>query len=74
MSEETPAKRGDAAWKEQRDEIARRNADAHRRSQTAKRDRAAAAADVARNDAQREAEQLRDLNKKLERIQARTSR
>ena len=34
MSEETPAKRGDAAWKEQRDAIARRNALLQRYGQT----------------------------------------
>ena len=71
MSEETPAKRGDAAWKQQREEIARRNADAHQRSQSARRERATAAADMARAGAQREAEQLRSLNKKIERVQTR---
>jgi hypothetical protein len=71
MSEETPAKSGDAAWKEQRDNIARRNADAHQRSQGARRERATQAAASAREDAMREAELLRDLNKRIARVQSR---
>ena len=71
MSEEPQSKRGDAAWKEQREEIARRNADAHQRSQSARRQRASAAATTAREGAQREADLLRDLNKKVARLQSR---
>ena len=74
MSEETPEKRGEAAWKEQRDTISRRNADAHQRAQGARRERAAQAADHAREDAMREAEQLRDLNKRIARQQTRAAR
>ena len=74
MTDESPAKTGDAAWKERREEISRRNADAHKRAQGAKRQRSSAAADTARADAVREAEQLRDLNKKIARQQARGAR
>ena len=74
MSEETPAKRGDAAWKEQRDEISRRNADAHRRSAGAKKQRDSARAGTDRADAEREADQLRKLNARIEKQQARASR
>ena len=74
MTEETPAKRGEAAWKEQKDSIAQRNADAHKRAQGGKRERASAAAAVARDDADREAKQLRDLNARIEKQQARKSR
>jgi hypothetical protein len=74
MTEETPAKRGEAAWKEQKDSIAQRNADAHKRAQGSKRERATAAAAVARDDADREAKQLRDLNAKIAKQQARASR
>ena len=73
MSEETPAKRGDAAWKEQREAISKRNADAQRRSQDARTQRASQAASTARDDALREADHLRDLNKRLARRQARAA-
>ena len=74
MSDETPAPRGDAAWKAQREEIARKNADAHRRSQAAQNERSSRAATSARADAEREAEQLRTLNKRLSKLQARAGR
>jgi hypothetical protein len=63
--EESPAKRGDAAWKEQREAISRRNAEAHKRAQGAKRDRADVQAAAQRADLNREAEQLRDLNTRI---------
>ena len=72
--EETPAKRGDAAWKEQRDAIARRNADAHQRSQGERTAKASYAATTQRADAVREADQLRKLNDKLAKQQAKRSR
>ena len=74
MAEETPAKRGDAAWKEQRDAISQRNQDAHRRSETARKTKASMTASTERADAEREAEQLRDLNKRLAKQQARARR
>ena len=72
--EETPAKTGDAAWREQRDAISKRNAEAHKRAQTEKRAHTTHAQDVTRNDAKRETEQLEALNKKLEKQQARRAR
>ena len=74
MTEETPAKRGEAAWKEQKDSIAARNADAHKRAQGAKRSRASQAAETARTHADTEAQQLRDLNKRLDKQQGRAQR
>ena len=65
MTEETPAKRGDAAWKEQRDAIAKRNASAHQKSQGARDARAAVSARTERADMEREAEQLRKLNDRI---------
>ena len=69
MTDESPEKRGEAAWKEQREAIARRNADAHKRAQGAKRARATMAAAAQREDLDREAEQLRDLNRRILRRQ-----
>jgi len=71
MSEETPAKRGEAAWKEQRDAISRRNQEAHQRSAGARKDRQSYAASAQRADAERETEQLRKLNERLAKQQAR---
>ena len=71
MTDESPAKRGDAAWKEQRDAIARRNADAHKRAQEKKRSRASVAAATAREGLDREAQQLRDLNTRISKQQTR---
>jgi hypothetical protein len=71
MTEESPAKRGDAAWKEQREAIARRNADAHKRALEQKRTRASLAAVTAREGLDREAQQLRDLNTRISKQRAR---
>jgi hypothetical protein len=65
MSEETPAPRGDAAWKEQRETISRRNAEAHKRAQDQRRGRASVAAHGGRDEPEREAQQLRDLNARI---------
>ena len=72
--EHTPAKTGDAAWKEQRDAISRRNAEAHKRAQSQRKARASSAQEAVRADAQRETEQLRDLNRRLSKQQARGPR
>jgi len=71
MTDETPAKTGDAAWKEQRDEISRRNAEAHKRALGEQRDRSATVAASTRAEAEREAQQLRDLNARLSKLQGR---
>ena len=65
MTEESPVKRGDAAWKEQREAISRRNAAAQKRGQQEKRSRASVAAAAAREGVDREAEQLRELNARI---------
>jgi membrane protein involved in colicin uptake len=62
MTDETPAKTGDAAWKEQRDAVSERNAEARKRAQGDNKQKAGVAAAKVREDAKREAEQLRDLN------------
>jgi len=74
MTEESPAKRGDAAWKEQRDDVARRNAEAHKRAVTQKQSRATVAAKAARAEVDRETEQLRELNTRISKQQARAAR
>ena len=65
MTEESPAKRGDAAWKQERDEISKRNADAHRRAQGERRSRDAFAAAAKREAVDREAKQLHELNARI---------
>ena len=74
MTDETPAKTGDAAWREQRDAISKRNAEAHKRAQGALKERASTAQEAVRADTLRENEQLRDLNKRLSKQQARKAR
>ena len=71
MTEESPVKRGDAAWKEQREAISRRNAEAHKRAMDQKRTRASTAAAYQRAEMDRETEQLRELNTRLSKQQAR---
>jgi len=74
MTEETPAKRGDAAWKEQREAVAKRNADAHKRAIDDQKTRTATVAAAERDAAAREVKQLRDLNERIAKQQARASR
>ena len=71
MTEESPAKRGDAAWKEQRDAIAQRNTEAQRRGVATKQSRDKVAAASAREEMDREAQQLRDLNARISKQHAR---
>jgi hypothetical protein len=65
MTDESPAKRGDAAWTEQRDAVARRNAEAHKRALGRKKSREAITAASARAEIDREAQQLHDLNTRI---------
>ena len=65
MSEESPSPRGDAAWKQQRDEIAKRNVEAHRRGQAERRSRDEQLVTRDRIQAVREAEQLNELNEQI---------
>jgi hypothetical protein len=71
MPDESPAKRGDAAWKEQRDAISQRNAEAHKRAQGDRRTRMTQAAAAGRAEGEREAAQLRELNAKIQRRKTR---
>lgn len=71
MTDEAPAKRGDAAWKEQKDAISRRNAETHKRAQVEKKSRDHMIAERVRADAQRESAQLRDLNARIAKQQGR---
>ena len=68
---ETPAKRGDAAWRAARDEVSRRNDEAHKRGRAEQKVRNAASADKSRADATREADQLRGLNERIEKMRNR---
>ena len=65
MSEGTEGARGEAAWKEQRAEIAKRNAEARKRGQAERRskDRAVDARD--RVQAAREVKELDELNAQI---------
>ena len=74
MTEESPAKRGDAAWKEQRDAVARRNAEAQKRGQDKKQSRATLDAAHDRAERDRETEQLRNLNAQIDKRKARGAR
>ena len=74
MTEESPAKRGDAAWKEERDAISRRNAEAHKRAEGHRKSRVTQMQAQARADAQRESQQLRDLNTRISKQQGRGAR
>ncbi len=65
MSEETPSARGDAAWRQQRDEIAKRNVEAHRRGQAERKTKDQAVEDRNRMEAAREAAQLHALNDQI---------
>ena len=65
MSDETPRTSGDAAYRQQRDEIAKRNVEAHRRGQAERKTRDRAVEDRDRMEAAREAAQLHALNDQL---------
>lgn len=65
MTEESPAKRGDAAWKEEREAISKRNAEAHKRAQGERRSRDAIAAETKREEVDREAQRLHVLNQQI---------
>ena len=65
MSDETPRTSGDAAYRQQRDEIAKRNVEAHRRGQAERKTRDRAVEDRDRMEAAREAAQLHALNDQI---------
>jgi hypothetical protein len=70
-AEETPAKSGDAAWKEHREAVSRRNAQAHKRGRAERQSRAAMTASSERAQLEDEAEQLRKLNDQIAKQQPR---
>ena len=66
MSEEqTEGKRGEAAWREQREAIAKRNVEAHRRGQAERKTRDREVESRDRVEAAREAAQLDELNAQI---------
>ena len=71
MTDEAPGKRGDAAWKEQREAIAQRNAAARKRAQAGQKSRDGVIHERVREDTRRENEHLRALNAHLEKRSAR---
>lgn len=70
MTDEIQGNRGEAAWKEQREAVAKRNADAHKRGRAERklRDRAIDAQDRVR--AVQEAEELQRLNAQIDKRNA----
>jgi hypothetical protein len=66
MGENTESKRGDAAYREQRDAIAKRNVEAHRRGQAERKTREGVAETRDRVEAAREAAQLDELNAQID--------
>lgn len=73
MPDEENGRRGDAAWKEQRDAIAQRNADARKRAQAGLKQRAGARDDGVREASLRERADLEALNARIDK-QRRTAR
>jgi hypothetical protein len=71
MSEETGDMRGEAAWKEQRAAIAKRNADARKRGQAERRSRDLAVEARDRAQVAREGLELDELNAQIAKRQAR---
>ena len=73
--EGTPAqpepKRGHAAWKEQRDAISDRNAQARKRGNAERKVALGRVFEARRNHARREAEQVEAINAKLAKARAR---
>ena len=68
---EPEAKRGDAAWKEHRDAISDRNAEARKRGSAERKVALGRVTEQRRVDARREAEQLEAINAKLGKAPAR---
>jgi hypothetical protein len=63
---DTEGARGEAAWKEQRAEIARRNAETRKRGQAERRERDGASIARERAESAREGQELDALNAKME--------
>ena len=71
MPAEPEAKRGDAAWKEHRDAIADRNAQARKRGSAERKVALSRVTEQRRLNMRREAEQLNAMNAKLTRARPR---
>jgi hypothetical protein len=65
MPAEQPEKRGHAAWKEHRDAISDRNAEARKRGSAERKVALSRVTEQRRSDARREAEQLHVINTRL---------
>ena len=65
MTEQPEARRGEAAWKQQREAVAKRNADTHRRAQEEKKQRSRQIDAQTRVRDAREAEELNELNARI---------
>ena len=68
---EPEAKRGDAAWKEHRDAISDRNAEARKRGNAERKVALGRVTERRRADARRERDQLHAMNAKLVKARAR---
>ena len=71
MADELQGRSGHAAWKEQREAIAQRNADARKRAQVEQKQRDQAADGELRAASQRERADLQALNDRLDRRRSR---
>lgn len=65
MTDQSKGKRGEAAWREEREAISSRNVEARRRGRAERESREGLRAARLRADAQREAQQLRKLNAEI---------
>jgi hypothetical protein len=71
MDEETPAKRGEAAWKDHREAISKRNAAARKRGRAEQESQVSVGQLRSRARARHEAEELRLLNAQIARRRVR---
>lgn len=69
MSDDTKGKRGEAAWREQREAVSKRNAEARRRGRIERESRERLTTARRRSNAQQEAELLHKLNLQMARGQ-----
>jgi hypothetical protein len=74
MTDEAPRKRADAAWQEQRDAIAQRNADVRKRASAERKQHDALTDDGLREAARRERADLEALNAQLDKQRSHGSR
>jgi hypothetical protein len=70
MNDETPAKRGEVAWRDYRDAISKRNAEARKRGRAERESHDRELHALSRERARDEAEQLRLLNARISKERA----